>query len=407
MRIGIYRKVLAQPGIGLLMLLGFFSKIAVVAIPVVMNLGVVFGLHRGFGAAGLVIAVWTVGVAVGGPLQGRMMDRYGVRPVLAVCLVGQLLFWGLGPSMPYALLMASAVVCGLLNLPGFAIVRLRLAVSVPEERRHTAFALDAMTSNISYMVGPALGVTIATSISSDVSMRGLGLLVTVAGAGLWLLNPQVRDAAKTPGSKPPKVPVRDWFKGGLIPVLAATTATTLATSGYETAIVGGLRESGQVGWSGLVLTVCGLCSLLGALTYGMLKKPPLPAAGLAALVGVTTVIGGFATGDWRLLCLAMVLPAALCSPSFAATASAASALAPVGARGLVMGCYSAALTLGNSIGAPLSGAVLDAKSPVWAFTVIGLTSAGLALLALARSASLAKSTVQDSEITPALADTPA
>ncbi|MFC8230406.1 MFS transporter [Streptomyces sp. NPDC057287] len=407
MRIGTYRKVLAQPGIGPLMLLGFFSKIAVVAIPVVMNLGVVFGLDRGFGAAGLVIAVWTVGVAIGGPLQGRMMDKYGVRPVLGVSLLGQLLFWELGPSMSYGVLTASAVACGLLNLPGFAIVRLRLAVGVPEERRHTAFALDAMTSNISYMVGPALGVTIATAISSDVSMRGLGLVVGLAGAGLWLLNPQVRDAAKTVDSTPPKVPVRQWFKGALIPVLAATTATTLATAGYETAIVGGLRDSGQVEWSGLVLTVCGLCSLIGALVYGSLKKPPLPAAGIAALVGVTTLLGGFATGDWRWLCLAMVLPAALCSPAFAATASAASALAPVGARGLVMGCYSAALTLGNSIGAPLSGAVLDARSPVWAFTVIGLASAGLAGLALARGAYLARSDVKENRAAPALADTPA
>ncbi|WP_406138699.1 MFS transporter [Streptomyces sp. NBC_01089] len=407
MRTGTYRQVLAQPGIALLMLLGFFSKIAVVAIPVVMNLAVVFGLHRGFGAAGLVIAVWTVGVAVGGPIQGRMMDRYGARPVLAVCLVGQLLFWGLGPSLPYGLLMAGAVVSGLLNLPGFSIVRLRLAVAVPEELRHTAFALDAMTSNISYMVGPALGVTIATSISSTVSMRGLGLVVAIAGVGLWLLNPQVRDATKTANGKPPKVPVRDWLKGGLIPVLAATTATTLATSGYETAIVGGLRESGQVGWSGLVLTVCGFCSLLGALTYGMLKKPPIPAAGLAALVGLTTLIGGFATSDWRLLCLAMVLPAGLCSPSFASTGAAASALAPAGSRGLVMGVYSAAMTLGNSVGAPLSGAVLDARSPVWAFTVIGLASAGLALLGLARSTYLARNAVRDGEIAPALADTAA
>lgn len=51
MRIDGYRKVVSQPGIGLLMLLGFFSKIAVVAIPVVMNLGVVFGLDRGFAPA--------------------------------------------------------------------------------------------------------------------------------------------------------------------------------------------------------------------------------------------------------------------------------------------------------------------------------------------------------------------
>ncbi|MFE6379669.1 MFS transporter [Streptomyces roseolus] len=399
-----YRKVVAHPGIGPLMVLGFFAKIAVVAIPVVMNLGVVLGLGRGFGASGLVIALWTVGVAIGGPVQGKLMDRYGVRRVLAASVAGQALFWGLGPALPYEALAVSAVACGLLNLPGFAIVRLRLAVAIPEEERHTAFALDAMTSNISYMVGPALGVTIATAISSDVSMRGLGLIVSLAGIGLWLLNPQVRDEVKgtdAPSAKPAKVPFRAWFTPALVPVLMATTATTLATAGYEVAIVGGLREAGQVEWSGLVLTVCGLCSLIGALVYGTLKNPPSFAL-ISGLVGLTTVVGGFATGDWRWLCLAMVLPAALCSPAFASTASAASGLAPAGARGVVMGCYSAALTLGNSIGAPLSGTVQDAMSPMWAFVIIGAAGATLSALALAGSLRNAKKPGPAAEPAPAV-----
>ncbi|MFG2458935.1 MFS transporter [Streptomyces sp. NPDC048523] len=378
-----YRKVLGRPGIGSLMLLGLFSKIAVVAFPVVLNLAVLLGLGRGFGAAGLVITAWTVGVGIGGPVQGRMMDRYGARPVLLISVLAQMLFWGFGPVMPYEVLVVSAVGVGLLNLPGFALVRLRLAVAIPEEDRNTAFALDAMTSNISYMVGPALGVTVATSVSSAASMRGLGVIVSLAGLGLALLNPTVRATTSEPaaGTRPSRTTFRAWFTPALLPVLAATTATTLATAGYESAIVGGLRHSGQVEFAGLVLTVCGFCSLIGALVYGTVKRPPGFAV-IAGLVGLTTVVGGFATGDWRLLCLAMALPAALCSPAFASTGSAASSLAPDGARGVVMGCYSAALTVGNSIGPALSGAVQDSAGPRWAFVVIGLTGAALSALAL-------------------------
>ncbi|MFC9680513.1 MFS transporter [Streptomyces sp. NPDC056948] len=376
-----YRRVLALPGIGSLMLLGLFSKIAVVAIPVVLNLAVVLGLDRGFGAAGLVITAWTVGVGIGGPLQGRMMDRYGARPVLLASVAAQLLFWGFGPLLSYEGLVAGAVAVGLLNLPGFALVRLRLAVAIPDEDRNAAFALDAMTSNISYMVGPALGVTVATAVSSTASMRGLGVIVSLAGLGLALLNPAVRATTSESGTQPPKPTFRTWFTPALVPVLMATTATTLATAGYETAIVGGLRHSGQLGFSGLVLTVCGFCSLIGALVYGTIKRPPGFAV-IAGLVGLTTVVGGFATGQWWLLCLAMALPAALCSPAFASTGSAASALAPEGARGVVMGTYSAALTVGNSIGPALSGAVQDSAGPRWAFVVIGLTGAALSALAL-------------------------
>jgi MFS family permease len=285
--------------------------------------------------------------------------------------------------MPFEVLVLSAVGVGLLNLPGFALVRLRLAVAIPEEDRNTAFALDAMTSNISYMVGPALGVTVATSMSSAASMRGLGVMVGLAGLGLALLNPEVRATAPKPaaGTRPVRTESRSWFTPALLPVLAATTATTLATAGYESAIVGGLRHFGQVGFAGPVLTVCGFCSLLGALVYGTVKRPPGFAV-IAGLVGLTTVAGGFATVDWRLLCLAMAFPAALCSPAFASTGSAASSLAPDGARGVVMGYYSAALTVGNSVGPALSGAVQDSAGPRWAFVVIGLTSAALSALAL-------------------------
>ncbi|MGF1428887.1 MFS transporter [Kitasatospora sp. LaBMicrA B282] len=398
-----YRRILAHPGITPLMLLGFFAKIAVVAVPVVLNLGVVIGLHRGFGEAGLAITVWTVGVAVGGPLHGRLMDRFGVRPLLAASVLGQLLFWELGPSLPYPALVAAGLGCGLLNLPGFAIVRLRLAIALPEEQRSTGFALDAMTSNISYMVGPALGVTVATAVSGATAMRGLGLLVATAGIGLALLNPVVRDttrAGAAAGDRPARIPLRACIKPGLLPVLAATTATTLATAGYESAIVGGLRHAGQVQWAAPVLTVCGFCSLLGALCYGTLKRPPA-AAVISLLVGLATLLGGLASGDWRWLCLAMALPAALCSPAFAATASAASKQADPGTRGVVMGCYSAAMTLGNSLGAPLAGAVMDSRGPLWAFTTVALTSAAVSTAALLAGSRLPRTARPDARPAPA------
>ena len=43
---------------------------------------------------------------------------------------------------------------------------------------------------------------------------------------------------------------------------------------------------------------------------------------------------------------------------------------------------SAALTVGNSVGPALSGAVQDSAGPRWAFVVIGLAGAALSALAL-------------------------
>ncbi|KMS70932.1 hypothetical protein ACM01_29350 [Streptomyces viridochromogenes] len=405
MRVDAYRTVLARPGMGPLLLLGLFVKVAVVAIPVVINLHVVLGLGYGFGAAGLVVAAWTIGCAIGGPLQGRVMDKRGVRPTLAAAVVFQLAFWGLAPTMSYGVLIVGSVGSGLLNVQGFSIVRLGVAVSLPETQRHAGFALDSITSNISYMVGPALGVLLATNISTSVSMRALGLVVAIAGTALAVLNPQVRDTTKSDTGDSVRLSFRERFGGMVFPVMAATMATTFVISGYEIAITGSLREAGQVQWVGFVMTVCGVCSLVGALVYGTLSRPP--SAGVIALsLGLTTVPAGL-TADWRWLCLAMIVPALLVSPAFAATAQAASVLGPAGQRGFVMGVYSAALTLGNSVGAPLSGAVLDNTSPFWAFTVIGLTGAALAGLALLSGRRLSRTRRPDPHQATTTADTPA
>ena len=60
---------------------GLLGRIAMGMIPLALVLAV--AAHAGsYGAAGAITAAYALGVALGGPLRGRLADRLGARPVL-------------------------------------------------------------------------------------------------------------------------------------------------------------------------------------------------------------------------------------------------------------------------------------------------------------------------------------
>jgi MFS family permease len=346
----------------------------------VLTLQVVLGLRQGYAAAGLVAGAATVGTAVGAPILGRIVDRRGLRPMLVITILAEAVFWALAPWMPYPALLVAAAVGGLLALPVFTVVRQSLAALVPEAQRRTAYSLDSMSVEVSFMIGPVLGVLVATQVSTTAAMLAVGGLIVPAGVALYLLNPPVRGDPGAAGGAA-ALPWRDWLGARLVAVLLATSACALVLSGTEVAIVAALQGSGQVSWTGLVIALWCLASLVGGFIYGAMRRG-LSELLLAVLIGVCTIpIGLFGYG-WWVLSLAIIPAGMLCAPTLAALADAVSRLAPESVRGLVMGVHGSALTVGLAAGAPLSGAVVDASAPVWAFAVVGASGALLGAVAL-------------------------
>ena len=74
----LYRQVLALPGLRTLLVLIFFARLPSTAAGMILTLHVAVSMGRGYGAAGLVGAAATVGIALGAPLMGRVIDRYGL-----------------------------------------------------------------------------------------------------------------------------------------------------------------------------------------------------------------------------------------------------------------------------------------------------------------------------------------
>jgi predicted MFS family arabinose efflux permease len=164
-------------------------------------------------------------------------------------------------------------------------------------------------------------------------------------------------------------------------VLAVSVATTLVLAGTDVAIVATLTASGELQWTGMVLGLWAAVSLAGGFAYGAVRRPfsPLLLVGAMAALTVPVGLGG---GSWWLLTLLLVPAGALCAPSITATADAVSRMAPASARGEAMGLHNSSLTVGVALGAPLTGAVMDATAPAWGFVAAGGISGLIALAVL-------------------------
>ncbi|MDZ5441456.1 MFS transporter [Micromonospora sp. 4G57] len=375
-----YRQALALPGLRSLLLVSVLARIPLTATGVTLTFYVVLDLGRGYGAAGLVGAASTVGAALGSPLLGRLVDRRGLRPVLALTTVAEAVFWASAPTLSYPVLLPAAFLAGLLALPVFSVVRQSVAALVPAEHRRPAYALDSMSVELSFMVGPALAVALATAISPRTTLWAVGAGIVASGVAFWLLNPPTRSADE-PAGPHRKVSRREWLTPRLLAVLAVSLAATLVLGGTDVAVVAVLRASGEVGWTGVVLAMWAVASLVGGFAYGAVSRSFSPLALMAAL-SLCTIPVGLGGSHWWLLCLALVPAGALCAPTIAATSDAVSRLAPAGVRGEAMGLHGSAVTVGIAVGAPLAGAVIDASAPLWGFAVTGAIGALVALVVL-------------------------
>jgi MFS family permease len=87
-----YRAVLGLPGVASLTGIAFLARIPASAAAITLTLHVVLTLDHGYAAAGLVGASATVGMAIGAPLLGRLVDRRGLRTMLSLTLCAEAVF---------------------------------------------------------------------------------------------------------------------------------------------------------------------------------------------------------------------------------------------------------------------------------------------------------------------------
>lgn len=360
------------------MMLMLLARIPPTAAGVTMTLHVAVTLDRGYGAAGLAGMAITVGIGVGSPLMGWLIDRRGLRFMLILSVVCETTFWLFAPLMSYWVLLVVGFVAGVACLPVMSIGRQAITALVPVDQRRTAFSLDSISVELSFMVGPALGVLVATRVSTGAALVAIGLGVLASGVLLFFVNPPlVHEDEPVEGPHPSR---RAWITGPLVATLVVAAGAVFTLGGMEVAIVASLERVGQASWIGLVFIVMCAASIVGGLIYGSLKRAPGQVA-LMAMLAALAIPVGLADGDWLLIAIALIPMNVMCSPTIAATSERITGLVPPAVRGEALGLHGSAFTFGAAAGGPVAGFAIDHGGPAMGFAVAGVGGLLLALLA--------------------------
>lgn len=366
-----------MPGMASLLGVSLLARTAITADAMALMMYVVLGLNMSYAAAGGVAATLTAGLALGGPLLGRMIDRRSLRTVLLVTVVLQVVFWSSVPVLPYGILLGASFAAGLLMVPAQPVTRQAIVAMTTAGQRRAAFALESVQGELSYMVGPAIVILCAAKMSPGVVAWVVGAAIVAGGVGIALLNPPLRAEDEAGAGAAERPSRREWLGVGMIAVLTMAFGTTTLLSGVDLAIVATLEEAGQVSWAAVVVAVFGGASVVGGLIYGALPWP-LPTWLLLGLLGLVTIPAGLAH-DWPWLCVAVVGTGLLTAPTLSTVADAVSRLAPANVRGEATGLQSSAQSAGLALGSPIVGVAIDASVPAVGFAAAGLAGFAAAL----------------------------
>lgn len=383
-----YRELAHNRAVVHMVVISMILRVPMWAAGVVLTLHVVGTLDHSYAAAGVVDMCYALALAVSSPWRGRLLDRIGLRATVAPSLAVMSACWCLAPWVGYLPLLGLVSVGGLFMVPSFSIVRQVLIGAVPLRQRTAVLSVDSVFTEVTFMIGPVLGVLAATYLDTRVALLVCQLAGIAGGIVLWIANPSLgsEDVPDDVRGLSGRARTRALLTPAVLTILAvAVTATTILTAA-DLGTVAAMRHMHAVASLGWVLALWGVGSALGGIAYGALHRHPPSAVLLLGLAGTTAVVS--LSTDKATFVVLLLVSGFFCAPTITATVADLTESVPAHVRGEAMGWHGAAMTLGGAAAAPVAGVLIDTGGWARGFGVIGvagLVIAGLALLRQARS----------------------
>jgi MFS family permease len=376
-----YREVLRIPSVRQVLALALATRTPLWAGNIVVTLHVVSHLHHSYAMAGLVAAVQAGMLGLSGPWRGRRLDQLGLRRAVLPSLAVLPVCWCVAPFVGYWPFLALVAGAALFTVPTFAITRQVIIGHTTLGQRTTALSIDGITTDLTFMVGPVVGVLLATTIPTPAALL-ICQLASAAGGGLiWWVNPSLHAPDQAPATTPePGLPghpgtgwhrfVPHWLTAPVVVVLAMAATATFILIGEDLVAVAAMRHWHTPGSTGWVLALWAAAAIPTGLVYGALHRHP-PAAVVLVLLAISAVLVA-AAPDRTWFIVFLTIAGSLSSPTITAVTDELSRVVPPGNRGEAMGWNGSATTLGNAAGAPVTGVAID-----WLGWQGGLLAVGL------------------------------
>lgn len=247
---------------------------------------VVHGATGSLAAGGVAAAAFALGVCVARPVQGRALDRRGVRPVLVGCALGHaaalcaLAVAAPGGSAPA--LDVLALLCGLSLPPISQAMRAEWGRSIEPAARSAAFSLATIAQELAVFGGPLLLAVVIAANSPRAAVAVLGLVACVGTIGFALSLPAAAsdaEAADRPGRR---------VAGPLLALVAVSFLLGSALGAVQVSVAAVATEHTQPALAGLLIAVMSIGGLAGGLTYGAVRSGSAAAADLVGALVLLT-----------------------------------------------------------------------------------------------------------------------
>lgn len=373
-RFAAYGAVLDDRSARALSLTGFVARLpqAMTGIGIVLLVSLTSG---SFGRAGAVAAAVTVAGAVAAPLWGRVMDRAGQARVL----VGTTLGYAAGVALvvvsverrwPLVATIGAAVLAGLCFTPTGSSVRARWSHRLRDSPLlDTAFAIEAVIDELTFVVGPVLVTFLATTVAPAAGLVVCAVIGVVGSCAL---------AAQRATEPPPRPRLHSTDRSTRLPLylLGTVVLTTWASGGIfggmEVVVVAFAREHGVLSSSGVLLMCWALGSMGAGVVAGLVawRRTPLARYRIGAVaLAVTLIPMPFVGPAWLLGALLAVSGFAI-APTLIASVSVVQTSVPPVRLTEALGWAGTGMSAGVATGAALCGAAVDRTASTGGFALV-------------------------------------
>jgi predicted MFS family arabinose efflux permease len=325
------------------------------------------GATGSFADAGLVNACYSIGAAAGLPIQGRIVDRIGQTRVIAtatainaIALIGLVLLAEDGASLPG--MCAVAVGAGFAIPPlGTSIRTLWSELVRDQQLRQSAFALDAVTVEVAFIVGPLLAALVI-GIASPAAGVLMNVGLSILGSTLFALSRASRSWRGQPHGLGLAGPLRS---GGVLTLMGVGVGLGVAVGAVELGMTAVAADRGMRELGGALLATQAAGSLIGGLVYGSRtwRTPGARRLGLLSVALALTTIPLVVTPSLEATFPLALLSGLTLAPTVSVLYVLLDSVAPAGTATEATGWVLTAFVSGASAGAGVAGAAVNASGP--------------------------------------------
>ncbi|MGW4681566.1 MFS transporter [Micromonospora taraxaci] len=306
--------------------------------------------------AGLLVAAYTAGMAVGTPLLARAVDRWRQPPVLCLSAVLSGAGFGFVATGAFGATGAAvgAAVAGLGTPPLEACLRSLWPDLLPPTAVPAAYALDVAVQEVIFVVGP-LSTLLAVALGGPVAGLGVAALLQLAGTIAFVRAPAVRAWRGVPAARHWAGPLRVHR---LTVLLVGVAGAGTAVGGIAVAVTAYAEAAGNRHLAGWLLAAQATGALVGGLFYtrarpGGARRLPLLTAGLT--LGFVPLL---LTPPPTLMAVLLAISGLALPPALTAIFLKVDELAMPGTVAEAFAWVATAFTVGSAAGSALTGLVV-------------------------------------------------